>query len=302
MRFRRYLIVSLLAFASFAPVANATQAATLDAAFAAVRKGNLQPIARVKVSSKQMPELTQYLQDRNAAVRRETAVLLASLGEPACVTLIDALVDSEADNRERAARSLHRLCPDIVKRGDSSAKRLRETIQLGNASAYAFAMLGRSVDGVDKQFVLSHLGDTKTMLKREPGSPAVVTDVAATLAAAVMGQPEGVARLPAALLPLGNAEFFAASLGEIDDRSTMPATALAVLAGLFDDRRSVNSGVPSGAAPRRRVCDVAADQFIVKLKLQSTIALRSGESYRDAELQTLKQQFLTMSAATPVTR
>lgn len=254
------------------------------------------------MSPQQLPELTRHLQDRNAAVRREAAVLLASLGEAACATLADTLVDTVADNRERAARSLHRLCPDIVKHVDGSAKRLRESIQRGNPSAYAIAMLGRSVDAVDKQFVLSHLGDTKTMLKREPASPAVSTDVAATLAAAVMGQTEGVARLPTALLSLGNAEFFAASLGEIDDRSSMLPTAIAVLAGLFDDRRSVNSGVPSGAAPRRRVCDVAADQLIVKLKLQSTIALRVGESYPDAELQTLKQQFLTTSAATPVTR
>ena len=302
MLVRRYLIAGLLAVVNYALVVSETRAATLDAAFTAVRKGNLHRIAHVKVSSKQMPELTRYLQDRNASVRREAAVLLASLGEPACAALTDALVDTEADNRERGARSLHRLCPDLVMRVHGSAKRLRESIQRGNTSAYAFAMLGRSVDKGDKQFVWSYLGDTKTMLKREPGSPAVSTDVAATFAAAVMGQPEGVARLPAALLSLGNAEFFAASLGEIDDRSAMLSTAIAVLAGLFDDRRSVNSGVPSGAVPRRRVCDIAADQFIAKLKLPSTIALRVGESYPDAELQMLKQQFMTASSDRPLIR
>ncbi|MEO7253241.1 MAG: hypothetical protein ABIZ64_03255 [Casimicrobium sp.] len=299
MSFRRYLISALLGCFGQVLFVSATQAATLEAAFTAVRKGNLQPIAQAKVTAKQMPELTRYLHDPNASVRREAAVLLTSLGASTCSALTEALVDSDADNRERAARSLHQLCPDIVKRVDGSGKRLRESIRLGNTSAYAFAMLGRSVDEVDKQFVLSHLGDSKTMVKREPASPPVSIEVAATFAAVVMGQTEGVARLPTAMLPISNAEFFAASLGEIDDRSALLPKALAALAGLLDDRRSVSAGVPSGALPRRRVCDIAADQVIAKLQLHSTIALRVGEAYSDAELQTLKRQFLTVRAASP---
>ncbi len=263
---------------------------SLDDALKSVRRGNLQYFSQVKVVSGDLPVLVRYSHDANAAVRRESVILMATLGQDACGHITDALVDADADNRERAARILFRLCPRLAVNVEGGNAKLRESIRLGNASSYAFALLSRSAIDIDQQFVAAHLNKASSMVKAESWSRPVPLNVAATLAASVMNLPNGNAALSALLGEQRNAEFLATSISTTENRAT-----LATLAPLLLDRRAVTSGVPSHSKARRRVCDVAADQFVAALHLEREVAPRKVEVYSDADLTQLHVRALALN-------
>ncbi len=262
----------------------------LDAALAAVRRGNLQTLAHIKVSPSDLPDLVRYSTDHNLLVRREAVRLLATLGERSCSPMANALTDADADNRERAASLLQRQCPDLVVRVDGANAKLRASISRGNASAYALTLLSHSSQEIDKAFVATQLHNDRSMVKAESSSRPVPMSVAAALAASVMKLPDSAAHLTGLLSNQRYAEFFAASIGAVQDRNT-----LSLLVPLLDDQRSVASGVPSHAKAIRRVCDAAADQFIVALRLEGQMPPRIGSPYTDTELIQLRQQIAALT-------
>ncbi len=56
------------------------QRTEVDAAFAAVRKGNFEPVSQLKATAADVPAIEKYLRDGNEDVRREALVLLDSSG------------------------------------------------------------------------------------------------------------------------------------------------------------------------------------------------------------------------------
>ena len=251
-----------------------------SAVVAAVREGNFQAVADLPVTAADVPELEMFLRHPDDTVRREVVVLLTKAeGEAACAAFVPAVTDSSADIRERAARALHQKCshqsvasiPDV-------GEALRKSVGMGNASASAILLLGRLLDAESREFLHSLVSDETSLVKLEPWNQPVPQG----LVAAVMSgaAPE---RVTAALPKIEEAEFLASVLPEITDAETLKS-----LLKLLDDEREISAGVPSGAQPKRRLCDLATDGFAKRFGLQP-FPLRTSDRYTPEEIAQIKQ-------------
>ncbi len=276
MHWMMAVLVGLLA--ACAPEAEGE--ADLPAAMAAVREGNLEPAGRLTVSPEDVPELSGYLKDSNEAVRREAVVLLTGIGGlPACDALVPAVTDSSADIRERTVRALHDLCAvEISESLPQLGAALRESVRMGNTSAAALLLLGRYREDENREFLRSLLRAETPVVKLESWHHPVPQSLAVAVAAVSAGYSPARDRLFDGLGKIEEAEFLALVLGDIDDTVT-----LEYLLKLLDDERTTSSGVPSGAQPRRRLCDLATDEFARRFGLQP-FPLRTSDRYSDEEI------------------
>jgi hypothetical protein len=74
-------------------------------------------------------------------------------------------------------------------------------------------------------------------------------------------------------------EFLLSVMREIDAPEVLHA-----LAATLDDTTAISSGVPSGAAPQRRLCDLAVEQFVQRLNLTVDFNLNSHGRYTPEEI------------------
>lgn len=256
------------------------QRSDLRAAMAAAGNGNFGPASRLKLTTADVPELAGYLRDKEEAVRREALVLLAGIGgAPACEALAPALTDASADIRERASRALHK-CPAGVR---GIEEPLRQSIRMGNTAAASLLLLGQFRDQANVEFLKQQLNN-KQPVKLEDWSQPVPSGLAAAVAAVSAGVEGARRRLTDGLGPLNEAEFLVSVLPDISDRGALPG-----LLNLLDDERAVALGVPSGAMPQRRVCDLAVDAFVARLGLKAPFPLNARGRYSGEERKQVRQ-------------
>jgi hypothetical protein len=130
-----------------------------------------------------------------------------------------------------------------------------------------------------RQVMQSHTGK---QTKLELSSTAVPLETAAAVALSAAGDPEGrreLHRLASSDDPTTR-RFLLEVIGDIDD----PPTLQQLRHYLSDLREVSGGGVPHGAAPSRRIADLAADALIDRLDLAVGFARRPSGRYEPDQL------------------
>ena len=183
----------------------------------------------------------------------------------ACIALIAGLKSGASiDQRERTALDLYRQCDrDAVAASPVAAQALRSLVTEGSASAAAILLLGHSDDPASMAVVRED-GQRQTGRKLEPWYPPASALLVSTVALARHGGPADRAALEETLqtTELQARRFLLEVLDEL------PVDTLPLVASYLDDPREIDGGVPSGAQPRRRLCDRAVDAFTAELALK----------------------------------
>jgi hypothetical protein len=193
------------------------------------------------------------------------------------------LAANDSERQERAALALYDSAQrDDVLGDERAARALHASVTGGNHSAAAILLLGHvsSSDAGELLRQLSAVTDERTKLRA--WSKPVAVRIPALVALARVG--DSGARL--ALLehieqaPTEDLVFLLGIVREFDD----PAV-LHVLAKHLSDERAIGDGVPSGAAPSRRIADLTADALIDRLSLAVSFARRPAGRYTADQLQ-----------------
>lgn len=186
-----------------------------------------------------------------------------------------------ADQRERAARALLERCERSRIGADSAAAaRLRAMVDLRDASAAALLLLGDRPDEASRAALRAAAG-SGLMVKLDPWLAPVPAALAAAVALARIGTDEDRAALAvAATQPaLGERIFLLHVIGDVHAPS-----ALRAMFGYLHDTREIGQGLPAGASPRRRLCDLALDALVRRLHLQPPFTLRLAGRYTATEI------------------
>jgi hypothetical protein len=261
----------------------------VDKAFEAARKGNFGPSSVLqKQGSVIVPYLAPYLNDSSEDVRGQVVALLKVLGgEDALSLLVKALADASADVRERAARALYEnYDPLKISKHTDSGTALRQSVKAGNNSAAALLLLGY-FPGKETESLLRGVRDRKerSQTKLFEWSPVVMVSLPANISLSRLGDKKSRMALLETIeaSSLGELEFLLKTIREIDAPEV-----LHLLKRTLDDEREVNAGVPSGAEPKRRLCDEAVNAFVNRLQLNVGVQLSDARRYSKAEIDTVR--------------
>ena len=269
------------------PLLGSAQADDIRSALDEVRNGRLTSVVNLRVNERDIPTIAPYLVDRSEDVRREAVVLLARIGSPACRALVKSLTDAAADIRERVARAVYRSCRFELSEIPGLETALRRSNEMGNAAAAPLVLLGHWPSEETRRYLREQLARETPPVKLDPWNPPVPQRIAAAVGGVSVGIAEARPVLEQGLTGLNEAEFIAMT---VDDIQTPDGLRLALR--LLQDQRPVAAGVPSGAEPRRRICDLAVDSYIRRLKLKPAFPTRpAGRSSGDeiARLQLMAQ-------------
>jgi len=204
--------------------------------------------------------------------------------------LIEALA-GEPDSAERAALELFESPQAEAWMGDAeTAGAVRRSVSAGNHSGAAILLLGleNSPEGAALLMDLRESGRGE-LAKLQPWTPAVPLPLVADVALSRRGVGEARTRL---LAEIENAElatlaFLLGVLEQIDAPEVLHA-----VSRTLDDGREVSAGVPSGAAPARRLADEAVDAFIDRLNLTVGFSRNASRRYSEEEIDQVRQAIL----------
>jgi hypothetical protein len=262
------------------------QAADVAPAMAKVRRGDYTAVTHLSVTAADVPALTPLLMDANTDVARESMTLLERIGGPqACAAMVRALTSASADMRERTANTMYRRCQrPQVENVVGWEPALHQSVRMGNTAASAILLLRHFANDGNRQFLLQLLKADAAPVKLAAWSTPVPQVLAAAVAAVSVGLAQAQTRLVQGLDDVASAEFLASTLPDVTD-----LVALHSLLPLLDNQQTVRAGVPSGASPQRRVCDLALDAFVDRLSLRPSFSLRAGGRYITAEFDEVKR-------------
>jgi hypothetical protein len=197
--------------------------------------------------------------------------------EAACLAAVTALASPSADAREHAARQLYERCDRaILDKDPAAASALAKAVERGSGAA-AILLLGYSRDAESRR-MLRAVPSTKPVKLRLSSVPVPALLVAA-VAMAHAGEP-GPLESAVRTQVLAERQFLLDVLGDLE-----PGPAMRTLAeSALGDEREVMGGVPSGAHPRRRLCDAAVDAFAARLKLRLSFPLTPARRYASEQL------------------
>jgi HEAT repeat protein len=281
----------ILVAASIVGVACATpqaQEADVEKAFTAARAGDSSAVSRLAdLGPRIVPEVQEYLDDTDENIRREAVSLLAAVkDEAACRALVPALADASPEIRERAARALYANCdPAVVAQTEGAESALIRSVELGNSAAGATLLLGY-VETPAANTALDAVAQNKKGVKLQPWTQPVPASLPAAVALSRHNDPLGGEQLLQSIANnvLAEQVFLFHVIRDIDD-----AKVLSALANHLSDEREISGGVPSGAAPRPRLGDLAVNAFAEKLNLDLGFELSTSRRYSSDELEKAKQ-------------
>lgn len=185
------------------------------------------------------------------------------------------------DTRERSAQALFRRCDRSRFTAQAeAASRLRAMVGQRDASAVALLLLGDRNDD-ESVSALRQAAAAGLSVKFEPWLAPVPAALPAAVALARIGTDDDRSALAASAAeqPLATRIFLLHVIGDVQ----APPVLRAMLAYLRDERE-IADGVPVGATPRRRLCDLAVDAFVRRLKLKPAFALRPAGRYSATEI------------------
>ena len=258
---------------------------TVAAAFAAVRTGTYEKVSRLADAGPGiLPHLKPYVTDGDEMVRTQAVALLATFTEPQAVPLLAAaLTDDQQDIRARAASALYaNYDPLELAKEPTLEKALGISLNKGNDAAAAILLagyfpvedMGKALRDLDARSL-----DADTELTS--WSPPVPVKLAAAISLSRFGEQAARMHLmeTAASGTPAEREFLLSVMREIDAPEVLHA-----LAATLDDTTAISSGVPSGAAPQRRLCDLAVEQFVQRLNLTVDFNQNSHSRYTSEEI------------------
>ena len=262
----------------------------VEKAIEAARRGDLQRLSSLgELGAAVVPHLSPHLSDADVDIRREVVALLASIdGLAAAKALTVALRDKDSELQSRAAAGIYRVDrPEKVFAEARNADALRKSVKGGNQSAAAILLLGYAPGAASVSLLRplrAELPDQGTKLHE--WSDVVPVSQVATVALSRLGDAEARKALLADVAGAspGTLVFLLEVARDIDDPSVLHA-----LAGALDDEREIGGGVPSGAAPRRRLCDLAVDTLADRLDLKVGFTRNPAGRYGPRQIDEVRQ-------------
>ena len=273
------LILIILVFFSIACNAANTQVIKV---FNKVKNGDTSEVSElIKLDDDIVPDVAVYLQADSEDVRREAVSLLGVLGgEQACTAILTTLTDSSADIRQRSARILYRCDHTVLMKNDATSMQLGKSIKMGNTAAAAMLLLANFPDAESKAILVDMTKkDQKVKLLdwMPPVSSSLVASVSLTRMKSEVGKKYLIDSIKSG--SINDLLFILNIMPDIDDMDV-----LQFLTKLLSDKREISQGIPSGATPKRRLCDLAVNAFAKKLNLDYGFKLSQEKRYTVAEL------------------
>lgn len=198
---------------------------------------------------------------------------------------------ADADSAGRAALELFESLDATERMADAEiSAAVRASVAEGNHNAAALLLLGYDTS-TEAAVLLSDLRDAGagSLTKLQPWTQVVPVTLVVDIALSRLGDGEARNRLLELIEngELATLTFLVSVLREIDTPELLQA-----LARSLDDEREVSGGVPSGAAPARRLADDAVDAFVERLGLDVDFSLDSARRYTAAEVGDVKSRIL----------
>jgi HEAT repeat protein len=215
--------------------------------------------------------------------RREQIMEWASKPDAsACQSIEAGLADPSADIRLRAANALYWKC-DRGNTGQTAAQALCRSVDLGNAHAGAWLLLGYAKPEIAKACLQKPVRKG-AMVKLAPSTKPLPAEFAARVALARLGDPDATAALREAFEnpSLDEALFLLAALRDIDD----PAALEAALK-LLDDNTRQAPGPDSHST--RTLRNVALEALVDRFQLKPSFAVDAASRYSDAEVDEVRK-------------
>lgn len=256
-------------------------------AFYAAENGEYDQVtALANQGSAIIPILQPYLSSQNEIIRLQTVALLANFPEPESIPLLGiALTDPMQDIRSQAATLLYqRYDPLQLAKDEALGQILQASINQGNDAAAAILLLAYFPTTASQQTLktLATNAEDSAMTELFTWSPVVPVHTVIHTALSRMGNQDS--RLT--LLQMINAGemptlvFLLDVLREIDSPEVLHQLASKALT----NSDTVNSGLPSGITPQRRVQDLAVDAFVARLNLVVDFVPSEQKRYSEAEI------------------
>ncbi|MCP5158095.1 MAG: HEAT repeat domain-containing protein [Gammaproteobacteria bacterium] len=264
--------------------------AQVNAAFAAAREGDYEPVSRLgEQGAKIIPYLQPYLRDESEMVRLQAVALLTTFDDHAVAPLLTlALVDPVQDIRARAALALYeKQDPLKLAERPELGEALRASLDQGNDAAAAILLLGYypgESTSAALQALSERAGDAQTELAA--WTPVVPVALVAAVSQSRLGDQAARQRLMQVSVEgsLAEREFLLSVLREIDAPEVLHA-----LARNLDATTAIGGGVPSGAQPQWRLCDLAVVRFVQRLNLPVNFIVSEGRRFTPAEIDAVRQ-------------
>jgi len=266
--------------------------ATLDAAVAALRAGDTEPIEKLSAAgSAVVPYLGAYLHDPDDDVRWRAVSIAAGSGDASAIPLLlEALADADQSIVSRAALALYRrFSPTAVMSAPGAARILAACVDGGQRTAAAILLLGN--DGPEAAPSLRRVVESGdgSLSELESWTPVVSSALVARVALARLGDPAALTELTSAIPRSGLDElrFLLEVIAELDD----PAFLQLLASTTLSDTRPVQAAAPSGVSSGWRLCDAAVSAFVKALSLPVRFALRSVQPYEATQVEEVKGLF-----------
>ncbi len=258
----------------------------IASAFASVRNGDLSKLSDlVKIGPPLATLLAPYLVDSDENVRREVVSLLSLVGGNDAIPLLaKAVSDVSMDVSERASLALYeRFDPDQVAANTDAARAILGSINAGNPAGTTLVLAGYIPGAKTEEALRKFL---KLPESREPiqflsDSNPVTAQLPALLALARLGDKDSMSEVAKRAEHADGDEwlFLLAAIRDVNAPRILHAIKEAL-----DDPRETSVGVPSHAAPKRRVCDEALNALVERLSLKPSFPISTAQRYSPQEL------------------
>lgn len=272
-----------------------TQSDSLDTrvaqAFERARAGDFEQVSQLaNAGAGVIPHLQAYVGDGDEMLRLQAVSLLATFDDARALPLLkQALADPLQDIRARAALALYEhFDPPQLAKDESFGKALRGSLDQGNDAAAAILLLAWFPNEESRSSILAlreRAGEGLSEL--HSWTPAVRTSLVGNVALSRIGDRDArlslLERIGAG--DLKELSFLLSVLREIDSPEVTHALAKATLA----DEREVQDGVPSGAEPELRLCDLAVVAFSKDLGLEMKFPVDEPRRFTAAEIEAVRQ-------------
>ena len=196
----------------------------------------------------------------------------------ACTRIQEGLTDPSADIRIRASNALYWKC-DRKETAKTGAKSLCRSIQLGNAHAGAWLLLGYAEPETAKACLQKPIPKS-AMVKLATSSKPVPATLAADVSRARLGDPT-LLRAAFQKPSLDEALFLLAALREIDD----PESLTAAIKLLDDNTRQAPGPDFHTTRPLR---NVALEALTAKFQLKTSFPIDPTRMYTPAEIEEVR--------------
>lgn len=270
-------------------------------AFESVRDNDLTGVTQLQTEGAPLVLLlTNYLSDKDDAVRREAVSLLSCVAGPAALPLlITALNDSAAEIRERAARALYEKydVPTLVAE-PGLEKSLLQSVNTPEPPAASVLLLAY-FPSAESTNALTKLRDLRPVqaIKLHDWSTPIPLDLVAKVALARHGSLEDQQSVIQAFASpaVSHAEFLLAALREIDS-----STLLREFSKFLDDTREASTLMHSAPNLRPRLCDLAVNALVKRLELKVSFAIGAYRHYQAVERDEVRRLFEQAVPRSPV--